>query len=216
MSWQDDAVTRLNTLIERGEALWFGPSSIPGVAERANYAQYHGWRSRAMTALAELVGPDHTYAAEFTKCTNNELRPRRDAGIEILCALRSDIEDGYLKKISTLISAEVFSDFLEMAKHLCEEGYKDPAASLAGAVLENGLRRIAVNQGITVTDKDDLNSLRDKCAQKRVYNNLIRQQIVSWTTIQNSADHGQFDAYDSQQVASMISDIRAFLSNHLN
>jgi len=129
--------------------------------------------------------------------------------------LRSDIEKGYLRKTANIISAEVFGDFLEIAEHLLTEGYKDPAASLTGAVLEDGLRRIARNNDITVADRDDLTSLRDKCAGKKVFNNLVRQQITAWTTLRNSADHGKFDEYTAQQVGSMISDVRSFLANYL-
>jgi hypothetical protein len=78
-----------------------------------------------------------------------------------------------------------------------------------------GLRRIADNNDITVTDRDDLSSLRDKCAQKQVFNNLVRQQITAWTTLRNSADHGKFDQYTAQQVGSMISDVRSFLASNL-
>ena len=102
-----------------------------------------------------------------------------------------------------------------MSEHLLAEGYKDPAASLTGAVLEDGLRRIARNAKITVTDRDDLSSLKDKCGQKKIFNNLVRQQIVAWTTLRNAADHGRFEEYTAPQVGSMIADVRSFLATHL-
>lgn len=54
----------------------------------------------------------------------------------ILSALRTDYAAGRSHSIQELIHADVFGDFLEMADHLLEEGYKDPAAVLAGGVLE--------------------------------------------------------------------------------
>jgi hypothetical protein len=36
------------------------------------------------------------------------------------------------------------------AEHLLGNGYKDPAASLAGAVLEVGMRRLASKHGIAL------------------------------------------------------------------
>jgi hypothetical protein len=102
-----------------------------------------------------------------------------------------------------------------MAQHLLDEGYKDPAASLTGAVLEDGLRRIARNNDITVTERDDLNSLKDKLAGRKIFNNLVRQQITLWTTLRNSAAHGKFDQYTVQDVSSMITDVRSFLAIHL-
>ena len=129
--------------------------------------------------------------------------------------MHADIENGYLRKTVNIISAEVFGDFLEMAQHLLDEGYKNPAASLAGAVLEDGLRRVTRNNYITVTDGDGIASLRQKCAAKKVFNKLVSDQITAWTTLRNSAAHGKFEDYTAQQVGSMLSDVRSFLATHL-
>jgi hypothetical protein len=60
----------------------------------------------------------------------------------ILRSIRVDVEEGYLTGKRTLISAEVFTDFLEMAEHLDHNGYKSTTAYLTGAVLEDGLRKL--------------------------------------------------------------------------
>jgi hypothetical protein len=176
-------------------------------------AHFFGWRTQALSALTAMFGEHDIYTVEFKHRANYESGPF--AGIEILRNLHSDIKNGYLRKTVNIISAEVFQDFLEMAELLLTEGYKDPAASLTGAVLEDGLRRIVRNNQIAITDRDDLTSLRDKCVQKKLFNNLVRQQITSWTTLRNFADHGKFAEYTPQQVGSMISDVRAFLGHHL-
>jgi hypothetical protein len=48
---------------------------------------------------------------------------------------------------------------LTLAEHLLASGYKDPAAMLIGAVLEEGLRRIARREDVTLRMKDDVGSL---------------------------------------------------------
>ena len=45
----------------------------------------------------------------------------------ILRALRADYAAGYLATVEELIHADLFSDFLEMAEHLLNQGYKDPS-----------------------------------------------------------------------------------------
>jgi hypothetical protein len=60
-----------------------------------------------------------------------------------------------------------------------------------------------------------IQTLRDKCVGKKVFNNLVRQQITSWTTLRNAADHGKFSEYTEQHEGSMIADVRAFLAIHL-
>jgi hypothetical protein len=159
------------------------------------------------------VGENDIYTTEFIARVTYESSPY--PGIEILRRVHADIENGYLRKTANIISAEVFGDFLEMAQHLLDEGYKNPAASLAGAVLEDGLRRVARNNYITVTDSDGLASLRQKCAAKKVFNKIVCDQITAWTTLRNSAAHGKFDDYTAQQVGSMLSDVRSFLATHL-
>src|SRR5712691_1089843 len=206
MSWQENALTRLASLIEYGgENIDYGTGQGMG--------HFYGWRTQAISALRAIVGENDIYTTEFESRVTYQNGP--DSGIPILRRLQSDIENGCLRKTANIISAEVFGDFLEMGEHLLAEGYKDPAASLTGAVLEDGLRRIARNNDIAVTDGDNLTSLRDKCVRKKIFNNLVRQQITGWTTLRNFADHGKFDEYTAQQVGSMISDVRSFLASHL-
>jgi hypothetical protein len=206
MGWQDDASRRIGDLITEGGRL---PLNQDGIVAFVDSPDFAGWRTRSLVALRSLLGENHTYVTEFAACTKHHYRSYRDAGLAILNALRSDIDRGHRFGGS-------LRDFLKMAEHLLQQGYKDPAASLCGAVLEDGLRRIARNGSINVVPRNDLNSLNTKCAQKNVYNNIVRQQITSWTSLRNSADHGNFNEYDQQQVRSMIEGVRSFLATHLS
>ena len=102
-----------------------------------------------------------------------------------------------------------------MAEHLLNNGYKDPAASLVGAVLEDGLRRICTTNGIAVKAREDISSLNQKLAQKQVYNPLQQKQIQVWNDIRNNADHGHFDEYKADDVKSMLGGVNKFLSIYL-
>lgn len=136
-------------------------------------------------------------------------------GQGILRAVREDVEGGYLTDIRTLISAEVFTDFLEMAEHLHDNGYKDPAASLTGAVLEDGLRKIADANIVKLKAREDLSSLNSKLVSADVYNNLMRKKIQVWIDVRNNADHGHFGEYDTNDVTDMISGVERFLADYL-
>jgi hypothetical protein len=205
MSWTEETLKRLDALISDGRAL--------PIATGENYGRFIGWSTQAKSMLQSVVGAETPYAIEFAE--NAVWSAGTAPAVEILTRLRSDVANGYMRSTTNIISAEVFGDFLAMAQHLLDEGFKDPAASVTGAVLEDGLRRIAGNNDIPVSERDDLNSLRDKCSGKRIFNNLVRQQITAWTTLRNSADHGKFSEYTPQQVGSMISDVRSLLARHL-
>lgn len=58
--------------------------------------------------------------------------------------MREDYEAGYMRTVEELIHADLFADFLERTDELVSKGYKDPAAVLAGSVLEEHLRKLAV------------------------------------------------------------------------
>jgi hypothetical protein len=178
---------------------------------------YIAWRTQSILALEELLGSDHVYTKSFDDEVSSTTVHSHyvKIGRALLEVIYQDITEGFLRKLETLISAEIFSDFLEMANHLFDNGYKDPAASLCGAVLEDGLRKIAGSNGIKVQANDNLNSLNTKCAQAKIYNDLARKQVIVWTGIRNYADHGQFDQYTVDNVREMLQGVRIFLSSYL-
>ena len=102
-----------------------------------------------------------------------------------------------------------------MAKQLIDHGYVHPAASLTGAVLEDGLRRIAVSRSVSIKAKDDLSTLNQKCAQAGLYNILTRKKIDQWTHLRNQADHGRFNEYEAGDVADMHRGVVGFLEQYL-
>ena len=114
-----------------------------------------------------------------------------------------------------MAAAEVFSDFLEQAEHLLEHGYSAPAASLSGAVLENGMRSLAERNGIPVKPRDDLSALNSKLAANNVYSRLRQKQVAVWIDVRNSADHGRFDEFGETDVADLAKGVRSFLTEML-
>jgi len=102
-----------------------------------------------------------------------------------------------------------------MARYLIDKDYKDPSASLIGAVLEDSLRRICGNSNITVKSDDNISSLNKKLADKGIYNRLQQREIETWNKLGDYADHGYFDEYKRDNVQKMLSGVTTFLSNYL-
>src|SRR5882724_12693099 len=55
----------------------------------------------------------------------------------LLKAIRHELKKGLITDLKNLLQASIFADFLEMAEHLVSGGYKDAAAVMIGAVLED-------------------------------------------------------------------------------
>jgi hypothetical protein len=77
------------------------------------------------------------------------------------------------------LQADVFADFLEMAEQLLDQNYKDAAAVIVGAVLEDTLRKIADKNGLATTGPHGkpltIDPLNIAVAKAGIYNSLVQR-----------------------------------------
>lgn len=136
----------------------------------------------------------------------------------ILKALKGDYESGFLLSIQELIHGDVFSDFLEMAEHLNSEGYKDPAAVLAGGVLEEHLRKLCIKTNVSAVKADGspkkADAMNNELAAANVITKLDQKSVTAWLGLRNDAAHGHFTKYNKEQVSLLISGVRDFLTRN--
>ena len=142
------------------------------------------------------------------------LKLRRAAGI--LAALRDDI--GFLNTFPELIRSELFSDFLDMATYLLEEGLKDPAAVIAGGTLEEHLRKLCEKNGIDTLKSDKKSKKADTLNSELAafYSNPKGdlKSVTAWLDLRNDAAHRHYERYTLEQVKIMIMGIREFMGRN--
>jgi hypothetical protein len=207
---EDQILSRLAELIRIGHSIQSG-----GYANYPHYAEFAGWRARSLHLLRGLFPEGNGYISEYDRVTERGGGPSAAKnGTAILASLHADVEHGYIRRYREVVAAEVFADFLDMADHLLGLGFVDPATSLAGAVLEDGLRRLARSAGIIVLDHDDLSSLSAKCADRNLYDRLEQKKIKVWTDLRNNADHGHFGKNSPEDVRHMLEGVTTFLADH--
>lgn len=141
--------------------------------------------------------------------------------IGILKALKGDLEDGYLYSFPELVRGEMFEEFIEMAEHLLEEGYKDAAGVIAGSSLESHLRQLSNKHGVAVDYTAPDGSIKHKRAEqlnqelgKNAYSLFDQKQITAWLDLRNNAAHGQYAKYSTDQVARLIEWVRDFIAKN--
>jgi hypothetical protein len=199
----------IERLLTKGRA-FRGETSSDGLGAPA----YDAWRAQVSTLLKGLRGAE-VYAERFDTATTWSMGgtdPK--TGVHILDAVREDVESGALNPASLLVS-EIFADFLDMAEHLLDQRYKDPAAMLTGAVQEDGLRRMLADVEPGNAPPDNLNNLNLACYKAGIYNKLDMASVQAWSQIRNSAAHGKFGEYDEAHVRGMLGGVRQFLAAHL-
>ena len=211
----DRILGRLDSLIDMGERV------LETECQRswddvlwADDTLFTQWYTSCLAFLNTLPS-EYIYHREFVNCCKSARSYDVKQGVAILRAAKEDIEGGHLQRVEVLVSASVFSDFLEMAEHLLGNGYKDPTASLIGAVLENNLRRMCRDKNIPVRSDDNISSLNQKLADKDVYNRLQQREIEVWNKLRDYADHGHFDEYKEDDVKGMLAGVQNFLSSYL-
>jgi hypothetical protein len=123
---------------------------------------------------------------------------------------------GWEGDLSDLSIADESSDYLEMADHLEDKGYHLPAVMVAGAVLEDFLRRLHLTRiGPWPEDSgSNLNLLNEALRKAGVYELPVSRQVQAWADIRNLADHGHFDRVELTSVRPMIEGIANFIGQH--
>ena len=137
----------------------------------------------------------------------------------IIAGIQRDVHSGLLRDIRRLLQAEVFADFLDMAEHLLGEGYKDAAAVLLGAVMEDSLRKLSEANDLPVTSQHGkpltIDPLNVALTKTGVYGPLVQKQVTTWANLRNDAAHGHFDKYDSEQVRQMLLFVQKFCADYM-
>jgi hypothetical protein len=173
------------------------------------------WFVNCRTLIESLPINSNQYLENFP----NDIRVSRISpvkkGIGILQGLKDYINKGLLKISISFIQTEIFSDFLEMAEHIFEQGHKDPPVMLAGAVLEDSLRKICIKNDVAYPADSNIGSLNQLLLQKQTYNKIVFKQIDTWKAIRDFADHADFDQYDRDKVKEMLEGIRRFIGEYL-
>jgi hypothetical protein len=214
MKIEQKVIQKLEALITDGEiylsASWEAETFI------------HEWKLSSLNILKTAIGEDSEYFKAFQKVSTGfsvkydvHIYDRKE-GIGILKAAKKDYEEGFIFKIQERIQAELFVDFLERAEYLYKSGDHEPAAVIAGCVLEDGLRKLCIKNEIELEPDTSLNKMNTDLYRKEIYNKVVFQQIQSLAAIRNNAAHGKFNEFTKQDVQNMIAGIKTFMQQNFS
>lgn len=178
--------------------------------------------TRSVAAVHRISGSRSAYADEIQRLltTLQHLHMHTTSVIGVVQALLVDMKAGYIQSLVDLVHAETFADFLDMAQHLLDTGYKDAAAVVAGSALEAHLRtlcakaKIATEQtkadgGVAPKKADTMNA---DLVAATAYSKLDQKSVTAWLGLRNNAAHGKYGEYQAEQVALMVAGIRDFVA----
>ena len=124
---------RAQQLIDQSSAVLSTRTSRSGIP-CVDSAKLAGLRASVLSFIAMVYGREHSHYSEFNSATKRNYESSAKMGNEILLSIQGEIEGGWIFSVKQLVSAEIFSDFLDMAGHLSK-------ARLQGSGCCNGWQR---------------------------------------------------------------------------
>lgn len=215
--YDEKILERFRELINQGEAIKHSKIAVIPTEPSGYYKKLldpsiaEGWLLSSADILARTLGKQSDHYERLKKYIENVYGEGFESALEIMKSALIILEKGFLLEQELLIAADVFDNFLEQAKHLLDNEYKDPAASLIGAVLEASLRKLCEKKSISYSDRDTLGILNENLYKNSVYSKIQWRAIQTWTDIRNDADHGHFENYSKSQVEGMHQGVEGFI-----
>jgi len=222
MKAEEKLLERLNQLLELGQEVLAservmeyskGSLAIP-TCDYFDDSLVSKWITSTLSFFKRTFGEDsecyRRFEKEVGKCT---WKKNVSIGIGIISSAIDEVEGGWLFETKALIQADVFADFLEQATHLLENKYHGPAAVIAGVVLEDGLRKLCDQNGITLPSKPKIDSMNAELAKKGIYNKKKQKQITTLADIRNNAAHGKWDQFNEDDVRRMIEEVGTLMAD---
>jgi hypothetical protein len=179
--------------------------------------EYQQFRTEVGNLIARVCGTDSVHFTELQRFSDDPKTRLNSYYFKdvfgILSAAYQDYQDGLLVGVRRLVRADLLDDFLSQAEMLLDEGFHIPAASLAGAVLEDTLRKICDGKGITYPAKTNIEFLNTELGRAGVYDKLVQKEITAKADLRNKADHGHFKDVKDPDVRHMLRWIRRFVTD---
>jgi hypothetical protein len=197
-------------------------------SEEQGSTEYFEAACLAQTVLHDTVGGSHPLMVALESALKSADGMRAVAASRGVVAL---YDEGALKSPRLAIAHEIEGDILDIAQSQVQaaETSRDPthkqlqlaiATFLAGASLEDALRRLCDSRGIQYeAQRASISKLQaalfQPSKQVEVVSTSENKQITAWGDTRNKADHGRFSEITHTEAVSMVLGVRAFIDRHL-
>ena len=175
------------------------------------------WATSAESLIKAACGMDSPYYESFIKarerCAGYESELRTLAGI--FRSAKEAFDGGYLFDVERDVSAEIFGDFVVLAKQALAEDNKDVAAVLAAAALEDALKRYAASNGLDVDDAS-MSKIIGALKSKGLVSGAQKSLLTAMLRMRNHAMHAEWEKIEKPDVSGLIGFVEQFLLTHFS
>ena len=146
----EDIKIRIGELILKCDQLIASQYRDRNGHERIDESRFMGLKTASLSLILKIYDKSHPFYKELERIQEYYYPSAAKGLLSILISISEEVNGGWLFTTKGLVSSEIFADFIEMAEHLLNENYKDPAAVMIGSVLEEHLRQLCIKNNIEI------------------------------------------------------------------
>lgn len=170
------------------------------------------WATSAQNLIRAVFGEASPTYRNFSTlyATTSNAEESVKALHAVFGAAKDDFEGGYVFNVELRVSGEVFGDFVVLARQALAEGYKDVAAVLASAALEDALKRYAAANELDVNEKT-LQEVVSALKSSGLVSGAQKTLLDAMPRLRNLAMHAEWSKISEPDVNSVIGFVEQFL-----
>ncbi len=189
-----------------------------GIDEGKSFAaldrgHWQRWSTSVLNLLENAFGQSVHYQ-NFRKIYDDSsglpLKKHLEAARGVFDAAKEDYEGGHVFSLEKAVSGEVFGDFVILAKRSLSEGFKDVAAVLACAALEDALKRYARAERLNV-DEADMQQVVNALKSEGLVSGAQKTLLDPMPKIRDFAMHANWNKITPESVRGIIGFVEQFL-----
>ena len=215
---RDIYLKRIDELRERVK----NPMALGRVGDRATVDGVFAGTLNVASALYGSAAPQIKALMEMHKLSNTRsystdwlISSFAQSLMGVLLNIREEIEAGLISSVASEAAGEVIGDLVALAKGQLKAGYKDVAAVLAAAALEDALKRKAQEFGFN-TENKTLDGVINSLKTKSFFKGAQAPIISSYVRLRNAAMHADWEKISDSDVSSLLGFLEPFLIEHFS
>ena len=166
---------------------------VGGAPRYVDLQQFKKWRASCyllLSLMGDIADPWREVLAGDT--ANQSVTAISMLGT--LQAIREALDEDLLISFEDLVFAEAFSDLLEQAEYLFDQGYLLACGVILRAILEERLNRMCERYGCTPTKaRPTIADYNTELYKAKVYDKITLKHVESMAAIGNDAAHNKPD-----------------------
>jgi hypothetical protein len=229
MNYKDSILKQFDELIALGKRVeaegeqameWELDKTPDGAAKTQTHnMSRESFALRAVQLVVRTSGPKSLHTARIERLDANRHNYQYSTlnnHLGVLQAAKQDFDAGQFTDLRRLVRADLLDDFISQAEELQQSGFNEAAVSLAGAILEDTLRKLCDKHSIPVPVKTSLDPLNSALYKAGAYDLLVQKRITHLAQLRNDADHGRtLGTVKPEDAKDFVGWLRRFVTEYL-